>query len=102
MAKHQHSSYGNFLGGDPREFHPDPECSTEEERAAHAEACARWEAAGGDLPPEPNYHRPLADTDGAHVTTVLGNGAGWTTHQRYGLGTQTWDCDGGDDCVDDF
>lgn len=31
--------YGYFPGGDPREFHPDPECSSEAERAAHKAAC---------------------------------------------------------------
>lgn len=91
--RHQHTSYGNFLGGDPREFSPDPECSTEAERAAHAEACRRWDEAGGALPPEPNYHRPVEDSEGAAVTVLLPGGGGWTTHQRYGLGTQTWDCE---------
>lgn len=32
------STYGAFRGGDPREFHPDPE-NTPEELAAHAVAC---------------------------------------------------------------
>jgi hypothetical protein len=31
--------YGNFPGGDPRHFTPDPEASTEEERAAWKAAC---------------------------------------------------------------
>lgn len=33
--------YGAFPGGDPRDFTPDPECSTEAEREAHRRACAR-------------------------------------------------------------
>lgn len=37
------NSYGSFLGGDPRNFHPDPECSTDEEREAHRQACAAWD-----------------------------------------------------------
>lgn len=37
------TSYGGFYGGDPRNFSPDPECSTETERAAHAAACAEWD-----------------------------------------------------------
>jgi len=36
-------NYGPFMGGDPRNFSPDPECSTEEERQRHREACASWE-----------------------------------------------------------
>lgn len=34
--------YGSFPGGDPRDFTPDPESSTEEERRLHAEHCAAW------------------------------------------------------------
>ncbi len=34
--------YGFFRGGDPNNFTPDPECSTEEERARHKEACEKW------------------------------------------------------------
>ena len=36
------TGYGFFPGGDPNDFTPDPECSTEEERARHKEACAAW------------------------------------------------------------
>jgi hypothetical protein len=35
--------YGFFPGGDPRDFSPDPECSTDAERALHAEHCAAWD-----------------------------------------------------------
>ncbi len=34
--------YGFFCGGDPRDFSPDPECSTEDEREAHRLACEAW------------------------------------------------------------
>lgn len=34
--------YGNFHGGDPRNFHPDPECSSEVEREAHKRDCDLW------------------------------------------------------------
>jgi len=34
--------YGFFLGGDPNDFAPDPEASTEEERVRHKEACVAW------------------------------------------------------------
>lgn len=45
-------TYGSFKGGDPREFQQDPECSTENEKAAHREACARWDA-GDQVESEP-------------------------------------------------
>lgn len=37
------TGYGVFPGGDPRTFTPDPEASTEEERAAHKADCERAE-----------------------------------------------------------
>lgn len=37
------TAYGSYHGGDPREFWPDPECSTAEERKAHREACEAWD-----------------------------------------------------------
>jgi hypothetical protein len=37
-------SYGSFHGGDPRDFSPDHECSTEAEREAHRLACIEAEA----------------------------------------------------------
>lgn len=36
--------YGAFPGGNPCNFHPDPECSTPEERKAHAAAVKAWRA----------------------------------------------------------
>jgi len=36
--------YGLFVGGDPRKFQPDTQCSTPEEIALHAEVCAEWNA----------------------------------------------------------
>lgn len=38
--------YGFFPGGDPHQFSPDPECSTEAERAYHAAACEEWKRTG--------------------------------------------------------
>ena len=35
--------YGFFHGGDPREFSPDPECSTEAERVLHKAHCEAWD-----------------------------------------------------------
>lgn len=40
--------YGFFCGGDPRKFHPDPECSTEAERAKHKADCEAWDR--GEMP----------------------------------------------------
>lgn len=34
--------YGAFHGGDPRDFTPDPECSTDAECRAHQAACEAW------------------------------------------------------------
>lgn len=42
-AKRRETTYGGFHGGDPRDFKPDPECSTQEERAAHRAACEAWD-----------------------------------------------------------
>ena len=44
MCPYEHQMqpmYGFFHGGDPREFHPDAECTTPEEWAAHKEACRK-------------------------------------------------------------
>jgi hypothetical protein len=40
----EHPVYGYFPGGDPRDFSPDPECSTDEEQAAWRAACEAWES----------------------------------------------------------
>ena len=43
--------YGSFCGGDPRNFSPDYECSTPEERENHRKACEEAErAANPNLP----------------------------------------------------
>ena len=49
----QDSTYGFFHGGDPRDFSPDPEASTEEERQRHLAACASWSAGKGNPNPAP-------------------------------------------------
>lgn len=48
------TGYGFFCGGDPNDFHPDPECSTDEERARHAEACKAWSGGKGNPNPAPH------------------------------------------------
>lgn len=71
-------SYGAFPGGDPRLFAPDPEATTEPERAAHKAACEAWKRGeratfdvgpmnsetlivkGGAVPPGTAFvHRPI-------------------------------------------
>lgn len=54
IAQHKEPSYGFFHGGDPRDFSPDSENSTDEEKAAHDEACRAFDEAdkkGEPLPP---------------------------------------------------
>lgn len=46
--------YGYFIGGDPNDFTPDPEASTEEERALHAKACAEFKAGRANPNPAPH------------------------------------------------
>ena len=50
----QDTGYGFFCGGDPNDFHPDPESSTDEERARHAEACKAWNERGVNPNPAPH------------------------------------------------
>lgn len=73
--------YGMFHGGDPREFSPDPERSTEAERTLHKEHCAAW--------------------DRGEITTVPVSGfIDENTHvsrSAYGLGVYYVDFDGFDD-----
>lgn len=71
-------SYGYFAGGDPRDFRPDPECSTDEERAAHKAACEAWSRGDAvECPP-------------SCTTTVDGDTITHTTRAGYGLGAQTY------------
>jgi hypothetical protein len=48
------SHYGYFCGGDPNDFSPDPEASTDEERACHKGACEAWNAGKGNPNPAPH------------------------------------------------
>lgn len=68
-------TYGWFPGGDPREFSPDPESSTDAELARHRADCEAWEAGEG------------VDRGGPHVP--LGD-IGHLTLSAYGLGSYTW------------
>lgn len=73
--------YGAYHGGDPRTFHPDPECSTEVEREAHRRACAIF-AEHETLPPP--SHELVADDLGRLLMHIA--------HGRFGLGVYEMDC----------
>lgn len=71
------SYYGNPVDPDPRLFTPDPESSTEEERALHQRLCESWDR--GECEPIPTTHRniTLPNGDAAHVDLQpLGLGVG--------------------------
>lgn len=74
--------YGSWMGGDPRRFAPDPECSTPEEREAHRLAC---EAAERGDPGSRNLNSPFPGA--LHQD------------QRFGLGTTTFVDEGGENLV---
>lgn len=66
--------YGVFPGGDPRTFSPDPDASTEAERKAWADDCARVERG----------ERPITET-----RCDLSKPIGRMMRSGYGLGTYT-------------
>jgi len=74
-------SYGYFHGGDPRNFSPDPECSTEAEREAHRVACDEWEK--GNRKPLPDPHESFTSEDGKVV--------GYVTRSGFGPGTNAYE-----------
>ncbi len=71
--------YGFFTGGDPRDFTPDPEGSTDEERAAHKAACEARDA-DDTVPFLP----------GTESTTTAGDVYTHRTRAGFGLGTQIY------------
>ena len=76
----QDTSYGTFLGGDPNSFSPDPECSTEAERALHKADCEKWTAGQREgLTQTRCYEGP--------VTYKGRTGIGRIQPSGYGLGT---------------
>ena len=83
------TGYGFFPGGDPRTFHPDPECSTEAERARHAADCAAWDR--GEFVAGPACRSTYNDDGSLHSHV---------TPAGYGLGVYTYDGDD-DDAPDD-
>ena len=79
--------YGSWMGGDPRDFTPDPECSEPHEREAHrlaSEAAERDEPGARDL-------RPRTEVGG-----VL------CQDQRFGLGTTVWGDEESDRMIAEF
>jgi len=83
------SYYGSYNGGDPREFCPDVECSTDDERALHAADCAAWER--GEYIDRGSHHQPLdAVTVGTQVLEVHSEMGAYKTVHHYGLGMVTY------------
>ncbi len=74
------TGYGIFPGGDPRTFTPDPEASTEAERAAWKTDCERVER-GKD---------PLTKTACEFIPLGV-SGVAIKSRPGYGLGTYTMD-----------
>lgn len=71
--------YGSFIGGDPRDFSPDSECSTDEERAAHKADCAAWDRG----------ERTYSVQHGRVTTPLEGGGLVSASFAGYGLGVNT-------------
>jgi len=84
-------SYGVFLGGDPRNFTPDPERSTETERQRHQEACAKWQWEAGNLKLTPESKSDCTHT--SHPTKAPAT----LTRSQFGLGTN-YDSKGAELC----
>lgn len=78
-AAEPHAGYGGFHGGDPRNFTPDPECSTDEEREKHRLACERWDR-GEATAPEPDSHERHYNDAGEMVRHVARAGFGLGTY----------------------
>jgi hypothetical protein len=73
--------YGQFHGGDPTQFIPDPECSTEEERARHRDAV--YHEILGDGPifdPDCTFVNPEQRNAGGFG---LGTGRQWMSDEDY-------------------
>lgn len=76
-------AYGAFPGGDPRNFTPDPECSTEVEREAHRRACALWDAGANAFSADSPAHQwVVTDTPDGQLVMHVARG-------KFGLGTYT-------------
>ena len=70
-------NYGPFPGGDPRDFLPDEDLCTDDEKARHVAACVEWaEGIGVDRGPSCKF---LGDSS---VITGTGFGIGIMRHPR--------------------
>lgn len=75
---HTETGYGFFCGGDPRDFTPDGEASTEAERERHKQDCAAW-----DRGEQPNVNANAPHfTESAHIVPA-----------GYGLGVYSVECE---------
>lgn len=75
-AAQPYNGYGSFLGGDPRNFFPDSDSTTEAELARHKEDCEKWNRAEAECPPE----TPAGEWLSEHIHVL---------HACYGLGCYT-------------
>ncbi len=99
-------TYGYYPGGtDPRDFHPDSECCTPAEMAAHKAACEAWER--GERPDPGGPHLPLGGdlpADAVAVLKVIGSGGdvvgGHVTVAHYGIGTHSYRDEDAEDVLD--
>ena len=82
MAKHEHTGYGFFPGGDPRRFHPD-DSATPEEIATHKAVCGAWDKGTVEMAPQ--------DPDCLHLDG--GSAKAIMTRCQFGLGVYTYDCE---------
>lgn len=79
------TGYGYFCGGDPRKFHPDHECCTPEEIAAHKAACEAWNR-GEKVGPAMRSHW-ITDGEGKVIAHCSGSSYGIGTYQ---LEIESW------------
>jgi len=90
--KRYESGYGGFPGGDPREFSPDPECSTDAERAEHERACLLF--ADGGCSPLAGAHRitdvaeaRAAVDEGRAMSAMIAGDVALVSYNGFGLGS---------------
>lgn len=82
--------YGSFQGGDPRLFHPDPECSTEKDRANHQAACEAWEKGERtEFGPSPLNEEDITYVQKDGEERTIPAGTAFVQSQVFGLGTVT-------------
>lgn len=78
---------------DPRHFHPDEECCSPAEIAAHRAACEAWER--GETPDPGGPHLPITEENIAKYAPsviVKAGACGHITVAHYGIGSYTMPC----------